>query len=207
VRRSGEEQIRCDGTCPIVWIFDVTSPVRDTFVGFVPREGGSNRPACYSAFHWLLRSERVAKTPLERFHIAYSLSLMRGMMPSSRSPASVAAMIERMAPARRASTPPWLDPDLAAFRGHQLAVACAVKYACDHVIVVSIPAAPIDQAVREFAARRGVRILPVPASGFERSALERLAIDHNAPAPSHWEPPIAWCDRFVTDHAEAFEGL
>jgi hypothetical protein len=29
--------------------------------------------------------------------------------------------------------------------------------------------------------------------------LDRLSLDHNVPAPAHWEAPLAWCERFLAD--------
>ena len=109
----------------------------------------------------------------------------------------VARVIQSLPDTRKAIVPPWHDPDLKEFDDYELAVACAIKHAQDPIIVVSIPYAPLSNAVRAFAARRKVRIIPVSGNEFERAALDRLSIDHNTPAPSHWEPPFAWSERFV----------
>jgi hypothetical protein len=93
--------------------------------------------------------------------------------------------------------PPWSDPTLKGFVGHEQAVACAIRYAGNHIIVVSIPPVRLSERVKEFAAARGVRILRASADHFDRGALARLAFDHNVPAPRHDTDPFPWCERYI----------
>lgn len=192
---------RCDGRCPVVWVFDAETPATQTFTGIVPRDAHTHVPQCYSAFYWLTACRQVGQTPIQQFVTAYSVSLMRGLMGSGRhrSPASVNAMVASFPAHRRATIAPWRDRSLGAFAGFDLAVAAAIKYAGDHVIVVSLPSHAIGTGVEAFARERRVRIIRISRDQFERSALERLSLDHNVPAPAHWERPFAWCERFVPD--------
>ncbi|MEQ1758610.1 MAG: hypothetical protein ABL986_09845 [Vicinamibacterales bacterium] len=191
----------CDGHCPVVWIFDATSHVTQTFTGYVPREAQTEACHCYSAFYWLKSGGRLGGSPIQQFSVAYTVSLMRGLMPPDRSrdPASVSAMVASFPPHRRATIAPWDDASLRSFRGCDLAVACAVKYAGDHVLVVSLPSHRLGADVDTFARERGVRVLRLSREAFEPAALERLSLDHNVPAPAHWDLPFAWCERFLPE--------
>jgi hypothetical protein len=95
--------------------------------------------------------------------------------------------------------PPWADNELRTFEGCDLAVACAVKYAGDHALIVSVPSHRVGAGVEAFARDRGVRLIRVSRDAFEPAALDRLSLDHNVPAPAHWEAPFAWCARFLAD--------
>jgi hypothetical protein len=188
----------CDGRCPVVWVFDVHSPILKPFEGFVPSEARSNRPACYSTFYWLLGSEFLGDTPIEQFHVAYSVSLMRGLMsPTERTEEQLTALVKSFPENRLCKKVPWDDPELSHLRGYELAVGCGIKYAGDHMIVVALPSEPLGPAVMEYAARKGVRVIRVSRDDFEQSALERMALDHNVPTISQFKPPYDWVARFV----------
>lgn len=188
----------CDGRCPVVWIFDMHASIDRKFNGIVPAEGHSNKAACYSSFYWIHKTKMLGDTPIQQFHVAYTVSLMRGLMPSrNRTPEVIQALISSFPPERLCHTPPWSDGDLRHLRGYEVAVGCGIKYAGDHVIVVALPTEPLGEAVQAYAAQRGVRIIRVSRDDFEPAALERLALDHNVPAPSHFEPPYEWCKRFI----------
>ena len=188
----------CDGRCPVVWVFDIHSPIIKEFNGFVPSEALSNRPACYSTFYWLRGSQRLGGTPIEQFQLAYSVSLMRGLMaPTERTEEQLTALVKSFPDNRLCKRVPWDDPELSHLQGYELAVGCGIKYAGDHMIVVALPSEPLGSAVMEYAATKGVRLIRVSRDDFEQSALERLSLDHNVPAPSHYEPPYDWVERFV----------
>lgn len=197
--KTGTLKSKCDERCPVVWIFDAHSTISGTFHGIVPREARSSMGLCFSGFYWLAESARLGDTPINQFKVAYCVSLMRGLMPPgrSRTQATVRAMVESFPETRRATVTPWDDESLGGLSGCDLAIGCAVKYAADHVVVVSVPSYPFSPEVEAFALTRGVRLIRVSRDDFESSALERLSLDHNVPAPEHWKLPFDWCERFI----------
>ena len=191
----------CDGRCPVVWILDATAPIVTRFHGYVPREAHSNRGRCISAFYWMKGAHELADSHIQQYAVAYTVSLMRGLMPPGqrRSAATVASVVASFPKHRRATVAPWDDASLRSFHGCDLAVASAVKYAGDHVIVVSLPSHRLGAEVESFARGRRVRIIRLSRDGFEPSALERLGLDHNVPAQTHWGLPFDWCERFIPE--------
>lgn len=191
----------CDGRCPVVWILDATAPIVTRFHGYVPREAHSYRSRCISAFYWTKGAHELGDSHIQQYSVAYTVSLMRGLMPPGqrRNAATVASVVGSFPPHRRATIAPWDDASLRAFHGCDLAVASAVKYAGDHVIVVSRSSHGIGAEVESFARDRRVRIIRLRRDGFEPSALERLGLDHNVPAPTHWGLPFEWCGRFIPE--------
>ena len=198
-RTTGALESRCDERCPVVWIFDARSPITETFRGIVPREACSGVGHCYSSFYWLARSARLQDTPIHQLKVAYSVSLMRGLMPPGRrrTQATVRALVESFPETRRATIAPRDDESLRGLSGCDMAIGCAVKCAADHVVVVSVPSYPFSPDLEAFARTRGVRLIRVSRDDFEPSALERLSLDHNVPSPEHWKLPFDWCGRFI----------
>ncbi|MGE3840289.1 MAG: hypothetical protein AB7I50_01755 [Vicinamibacterales bacterium] len=189
----------CDGFCPVVWIFAIDKRIAGHFAGFVPKEAHGHASLCRSAFHWLLGSHTLGDSGIHQFQLAYTVSLTRGLMPiaTARTAETIAQLLRRLPTKRLAQVAPWDDPDLRSFDGHEQAIAAAVKYADDHIIVVSIPDMALGAELQAFARERGVQIKRVSRDRFEPSALERLGFDHNVPAASQYEDPFPWCERYM----------
>jgi hypothetical protein len=197
---------RCDERCPIVWLINPHAVVTNTFEGFVPREAHSDAKWCYSAFYWLKGSRRLGDSPIRRSEVAYTVSLLRGVLPTAltSSPEAVADHVKSLPSHRRPMVPPWNDETLAAFRGSDLAIATAVRYAQGHAIVVMNRLCAVGDAVLQFARTRNVGLTFLSGEQFAPGALDRLGLDHNVPAPSQWVKPFDYVRRFMPE-AETFE--
>lgn len=188
----------CDGRCPVVWVWEPDAPIVGTFPGYVPKERGTSVPLCYSTFYWLSARESFANGIATRQRCAYAVSLMRGMMPwPGWSIDAARRLVDSFPPHRRALVPPWYDASLARFHGVDLALSTAIKYAADHMVLVSAAPLQVSEGVAEFARHKGVTILRVGRGEFHERSLERLALDHNVVAASHTDPPFAWSLRLV----------
>ncbi len=99
---------------------------------------------------------------------------------------------------KRCTIEPALDADLFAFRGTDHALACAIKYARDEVIVVSRSNLPISPQVQRYARSRQVAINRISIDYFAAKRLARLKQFHWVPRPiDTYHRPYEWCSRFV----------
>jgi hypothetical protein len=195
-KRSSRNQHDCDGRCPLVWIFDTPPGYLRTFEGFVPKERDSNAYDIYSTFFWVSEQKFLIEGVMQN-KIAYSVSLMRGLMPRKPTMEAIRALVESFPEKRKARVRPADDPEINHLKGPELAIGCAIKYADDHIVVVALPSLHLSAAVEEYAQSKGVQILRVSRDDFEQKALQRLSLDHNIRAPSMEDLPFPALLRFV----------
>lgn len=187
-----QPRLECDGRCPIVWIFDSqATPVR-TQSGSMDCDGAG---WVYASHYWFNSSHRPVEGITES-EIAYFVSLgLREIAPYTKE--AVSAVVNKLEPARRCQVPPWRDADLREFHGVSLALACAIKYARDHLCLAAQPDFTVEPNVVHYAQSRRIKLLHVTPSAFPPEMFERLKIDTVVPSPSLYSAPYEWTAHFV----------
>ncbi|MBL9118154.1 MAG: hypothetical protein JNJ83_24320 [Verrucomicrobiaceae bacterium] len=183
--------LSCDGLCPVCFIFDPSMEIGSKQSGcFFLKQG-----TVYASHYWFANTERVGDGKVSRSRTAYFTALLREIAPYREN--AIQARIQHLPPHRLCRTKPWLDPELKKFSGAALAIACAIKYAGDHVCVAAPRELVLSREVTEFAAARSVRIARIWPEDLNPSDFMRLRWDYVVPAPSAYSPPYLWADELV----------
>ena len=194
LNRSGQV---CDDRCPQVWIWEENARIKLEQSGYVPwTPPGGGTENVYSAFYWFMRRNPIGGTEVIRSTTAYSLHLLREMRPFQRE--KYQQLIATLPERRRCRVTPWSDREFRHFKGSQLAVAAAIKYAGDHVIIVSAnPEWRPAPSVTDYASERRVKLIVLSTDEFDAAALKRHQVDHEVPAPGVFEPPFDFALKYV----------
>lgn len=190
----------CDGTCPVVWLFDPSVVTESTWLGVVRDIVPEGRTVCNDFFIWCASRQRLGgAAEVMAVRAAYTCHLTTGILPyRDRTQQDIDAFKATYPARRRCLTPVEDDPEIRRFRGHEQAIACGVRYADDHVLVVSpeplAPSAELSKLARE----RGVRIVPLSTASFDGDQLDRLSLYHSVPwRPRGWMAPPRWVYRHI----------
>ena len=172
--------------CPVAWIFAPSATVE--------QRACARMFDTYSSFYWLRAVVRGAGN-ITRETVGYCVNVLRGR--SDWDEASVRRMLDALPLAEHPRIAPWDDPELAGFRGPDLAVAAAVRWAHDRAIVVADHGCDLGLACQAYARRRGVDLVKISWDAFGDDARRRLAVQHTAPSKSHFADPPPYVLRVI----------
>lgn len=189
---------------PVVWIFDDQCPV----TSFQSTEDPLTEDDWYhSSFLYSENETRLMEGRIKAFKLAAYVDLFLSRCISgpgseswtpARQKAAAMAYLRRVPPEKRCQRLPWRDEELQPFQGVDQALAAAVKYAADEVILVSRSSGPVARDVAAYARGRGVTICRMSIDDFDRQRLERFRWFHFVPSPGDsFQPPYESCWRFV----------
>jgi hypothetical protein len=206
VTRSGNQTASRNLLPPVVWLFDHMARIASHLSA---EDRLSDDHWFKTGLFYATTSRRLAEGSIQQLEMAVLVDLGLGRM--SRPGAGwecelepeeatnfTAEYLAKVPPEKRCAQSFWSDTDLAAFEGVDQALAGAIKYADDHVILVCGPDCSLSNQVREFARQRGVEIRRLSSDRFSRESLARLRLAHYVPSPRDtFQPPFPWVERFV----------
>ncbi|MBI4616837.1 MAG: hypothetical protein HY720_24705 [Planctomycetes bacterium] len=188
VWRPRSQHQRCDGFCPVIYLFDASDrekspPGRWSF--------------CAYSSGWIWGTREFLERDVVRFRVSRFLDLFvdrengRCMRRDDEEPFWHSLAQPRVRPVAVPATA------LASFRDPEdFAVAMAVHFAHDHCVCVSKDYHP-GSPVREYARQRGVALLLVPMAALPARRLERCRLQHMVPTGPEGTSPDPWAMEIV----------
>jgi hypothetical protein len=205
-RGCGREARKSLVTTPVVWIFDDQTPIIYATSENYTIDGVSS----VVGMHYCIEHDYIAESRIGRLkRAAFSdLGAGRGYLGLARSRPLTGdeereidkAYLAKLPAEKRCYGNPRLDDELEPFAGTDHAIAFAIKYADDEIILVSRSGLPISVSVAKYAQERKVRIRRVSVDNFGAKRLARFQDFHWTPVPGDaYEKPFEWCARFVPE--------
>jgi hypothetical protein len=193
---------------PVVWIFDDQTPI-SSHSAMEQLFDKDSDTWCKSALLYLISIHRPAEGRISAYRVAAltDLCLTRTKRRSSsgelqldpeEDEAADMDYLHEIPEDKRCFLSPWKDDTLQRFSGVEQALAVAIKYADDQVIVVNRSSAPLPARIVEYARSRRVTLCRISIDNFEPKRLDRFAWFHTVPSPlGPYNPPYPWCARFI----------
>jgi hypothetical protein len=149
----------------------------------------------YASHYAYSGKSRLANGAIRQGQICWFLALLREIAPYN--PESIARLVKSLPPNRLCTRRPWGDSDLDDFSGPDKFIACAIKHAGDHIVLVAPRIFQPAAEVQAFAKARRVKIARVLPAQLDSRLFARLSLEHIVPAPGAYSAPYDWTEKHV----------